>query len=229
MDDDFELREFSHVTRLFPLPNIVLVPHVVLPLQIFAPRYRQMTEDALATDALVTIANLRSSPNSTSLGSPPLERVACLGRIVRHERLEDGRFNFLLHGWKRVNLLHEVATDKLYRMAKVEILEDVFADDASTDSLRDELVETFRVVFEKHSQLDSDLVNLLDKPVPLNVLTDMVAQALGLPSEMKQALLNEPRVVHRCETLLAVLRQIISNDPSLARGFRRYPPPFSVN
>ena len=40
------------MARLFPLPNLVLFPHVVQPLHIFEPRYRQMTADALAGDRL---------------------------------------------------------------------------------------------------------------------------------------------------------------------------------
>ena len=38
-----DLRDFSGLCRLFPLPNVVLFPHVILPLHIFEPRYRQMT------------------------------------------------------------------------------------------------------------------------------------------------------------------------------------------
>ena len=36
--------------RLFPLPSVVVYPHVVQPLHIFEPRYRELLEDALADD-----------------------------------------------------------------------------------------------------------------------------------------------------------------------------------
>ena len=58
MDNDLDLRDFANVTRLFPLPNLVMFPHVVLPLHIFEPRYRQMTEDALAGDRLITMVQI---------------------------------------------------------------------------------------------------------------------------------------------------------------------------
>ena len=58
MDNDLELRDFANVTRLFPLPNLVMFPHVVLPLHMFEPRYRQMTEDALAGDRLITMVQI---------------------------------------------------------------------------------------------------------------------------------------------------------------------------
>jgi hypothetical protein len=61
--------------------------------------------------------------------------------------------------------------------------------------------------------------------VPLGVLTDIIAHALSLPSMTKQALLAEPRVDRRVETLLDVLRNFIDNDESE----RVFPPPFSAN
>src|SRR4030066_12107 len=52
-DLQFSFEQFSGKARLFPLPNLVLFPHVMQPLHIFEPRYRDMFEDALAGDRLV--------------------------------------------------------------------------------------------------------------------------------------------------------------------------------
>ena len=59
MDDLSFLHTFDGVTRLFPLPKVVLFPLVTLPLHIFEPRYRQMTADALAGDRLITMILLK--------------------------------------------------------------------------------------------------------------------------------------------------------------------------
>ena len=50
--------DFSGKVRLFPLPNLVLFPHVMQPLHIFEPRYRDLLEDALAGDRLIAMAVL---------------------------------------------------------------------------------------------------------------------------------------------------------------------------
>src|SRR5438309_4872697 len=116
--DDHDLKDFGSVCRLFPLPGVVLFPHAVLPLHIFEPRYRQMTEDALATDRLITIVQIRPPGEWKSPEEPSLEEFGCLGRIFKHERLPDGRFNFLLLGHKRVRLTREVPSAKLYRTSE---------------------------------------------------------------------------------------------------------------
>jgi Lon protease-like protein len=226
MDDDRDLKEFQNVTRLFPLPGVVLFPHALLPLHIFEPRYRQMTEDALATDRFITIVQIRPAAEWTSPTEPAFEDYGCLGRIFKHERLPDGRFNFLLLGRKRVKLTREVPSGKLYRMSEVRLIEDILSDQPE-DSPRSELISLFRKF--SGSNLDPDLDTLFGSDLPLGVLTDIVAQALGLPASIKQAFLGEPRVGKRAADLLELLRQIGELPPSDDDEPTPFPPPFSRN
>ncbi len=48
-DLTFTPEEFSGARGLFPLPNLVLFPHVIQPLRVFEPRYVDMLHDALST------------------------------------------------------------------------------------------------------------------------------------------------------------------------------------
>jgi len=232
MDEDLDLRGFNNRCLLFPLPRVVLFPHAVLPLHIFEPRYRQMTEDAIATDKLITIVQLQSEPVTSvnpMLGSPPIEEIACLGRILQHERLPDGRFNFLLLGRKRVKLTREVPSNKLYRIAEATILEDIDDDPTTEEPHRVELVALFRKIFERHNEVDPYLAALLENRQPMGILTDIIAHALGLPPLVKQRFLNETRVWHRVEALRTILRQAVERDAATQPVSRPFPPPFSMN
>ena len=227
MDDDYDLRDFDHVSRLFPLPGVVLFPHAVLPLHIFEPRYRQMTEDALASDGFITIVQVRPPDEWASPDQPKLEDYGCLGRIVKHERLPDGRFRFLLLGRKRVRLAREMPTDKMYRIAEVEIVEDIDADDSGLNR-RDELVGLFRRVFG--DRVDPELNNLFDADLSLGILADIVAQAIGLSAEAKQRLLAEPLVSLRVEELVGRLAELqLLGDRTDDGEPPTFPPPFSRN
>ena len=223
MDDDHDLKDFNNVTRLFPLPGVVLFPHAVLPLHIFEPRYRQMTEDALGSDRLITIVQVRPPDEWNSPGEPSLEEFGCLGQIFKHERLPDGRFNFLLLGRKRVRLTREIPSGKLYRISEVRVLEDIHPDEPD-ESQRTELVATFRRLYQ--GKLDPDLDAIFDSDLPLGVLTDIVAQAMGLPSSIKQSFLGEPVVTRRAVNLLRQMKElplVADDDPT------SFPPPFSRN
>jgi Lon protease-like protein len=211
--------------RLFPLPDLVLFPHALLPLHIFEPRYRQMTADALESDRLLTIVQIRSSLQRPQLSEAvPIMEVGCLGRIIQHERLADGRYNLVLVGLKRVRLKKEKPTAKLYRIAEGKILEDQESEEP-LEQERSELIRLFRSVAEKHERLDNNLSELLDSAIPLGALSDIIAHALQLPSFLNQLLLSETQVVRRVECLRSVLCRITGQVNSTGL----YPPSFSVN
>src|SRR6185312_15003609 len=158
-----------------------------------------------ASDRLITIVQIRPPGEWKSSGEPALEEYGCLGRIFKHERLPDGRFNFLLVGRKRVHLSREIASGKLYRMSELRVIEDVLPE-GSDDLRRAELIAMFR----DHSRdgLDPDLDALFETDLPLGVLTDIIVQAMGLASSVKQNFLAEPRVDRRAVALLDLLRQM---------------------
>ncbi len=230
MESDHDLRDFDGVVRLFPLPGVVLFPHVVLPLHVFEPRYRQMTEDALAGDGLVTMVMIRPGHEHEQPGDPPIEPVGCLGRILQHERLPDGRFNFLLLGRRRVRLARELpAAGRLYRRAEAEILDDFDAVDPA-GPLRDDLIRLFRSRVESEGRLDPEMATLLESSLPIGVLTDIVAHALGLSATVQQSFLAEADPERRALGLIALLRANPGlGDPKAPAGSREFPPPFSSN
>src|SRR5436190_11964798 len=122
MSDASPLADVSGTARLFPLPNLVLFPHVVQPLHIFEPRYRQMTADALAGDRLIALVLLKPGWEEDYETRPAVHPVACLGRVVADQLLDDGRYNLLVRGLSRVRLLGEAPNGKLYRTAQAELL-----------------------------------------------------------------------------------------------------------
>src|SRR5262245_36186596 len=110
-------KDFTGSVRLFPLPNLVLFPHVVQPLHIFEPRYREMMEDALAGDGLIAMVLLAPGWERGYEGRPAIAPVACLGKILSHERLADGKFNLLLRGVSRAAIRREHPAERAFRQA----------------------------------------------------------------------------------------------------------------
>ena len=210
--DDLDLSHFSGRVRLFPLPGVVLFPHVVAPLHIFEPRYRAMTEDALAGDRLIAMVRLLGD----GVLRPPVESVGCLGRIIHHERLPDGRFNILLLGRSRVRLIREANTGLPYRTAEAELMADV-PGPGDESAARAELVDLLR----RSVGAEAALLDLLDRAESLGALVDVLAHALAAPAEWKQRLLNEPLVEARVQD---VRRRLLD-----ASSRRPFPPPFSEN
>jgi Lon protease-like protein len=226
-EDPLSLTDFSGVARLFPLPNLVLFPSVVQPLHIFEPRYRQMMADALAGDRLLAIVLLRDGWEEDYQLQPAIHPVGCVGRIHKEQRLADGRYNLLLHGLARARLVEELPTEKLYRSARVELLEDVVpADPARAMQLRRELGQHLPACFESHGGSVDQVHKLLDGPLSLGAVCDIFAFALPLAPELKQTLLEELDVARRVGQLLSAVEAL---SPGPGPSARSFPPPFSEN
>lgn len=226
-DLSFSAADFCGVARLFPLPNLVMFPHVLQPLHIFEPRYRDLVEEALDGDRLLALAVLTAGWEADYEGRPPVHPVVCLGRIVTHQRLEDGRFNLLLAGLRRARLLRELPPDKLFRQAEIEILDDVYAPQSGRrqSALQRRLVKVFWQEMPGLEQVHEKLDQVLAREVPLGILTDILAFALKLKFEVKQELLAETDVQRRAELLL----EAVKSGAAAAAVWPNFPPDFSLN
>jgi len=111
------------VVPLFALPKLVLSPAAIIPLHIFEDRYRKMTADVLASHRQIAMALLKPGWEKDYYGRPEVEGVVCVGTILSHEKLSDGRYNFLLQGKARARIVREVG-DEPYRQAIVEKLQE---------------------------------------------------------------------------------------------------------
>ena len=110
------------LVRLFPLPNVVLLPETTLPLHVFEPRYRALLADALASDRVIGMQLLDEDAPSDGEGRPALHTIGCAGEVVDHEALEDGRSNILLRGTFRYRIDAERPAATPWRVAEVTLL-----------------------------------------------------------------------------------------------------------
>ncbi len=187
MSMDFgPLDSFDGQARLFPLPNLVLFPHVSQPLHIFEPRYRRMLADALSSDRLIAMALLQPGWEDGYEKSPPIHPVVCLGRVEQEQRLPDGRFNLMLQGLIRVRIRDEVKTDRPYRVAHVELIEDdPVPSEKREQSLHERLSRKVIPFFSANAESAQQVLGLLESDVPLGALRHL--QLCPAPSTRGQA------------------------------------------
>lgn len=226
-NDTFSLENFSGTTRLFPLPNLVVFPHVVQPLHIFESRYVEMLEHAVADDSLFAMGLLLPGWEGEYDGRPPVDPFVCLGRIISHSPTKDGRYNILLAGIARAKIIRELPAQRSYRQVEVEVLDDIEAELAEPEltSLHDALVKAFRRFVPQESSAQQHFDDILNKQSHLGTLTDLISYSLPLELAFRQVLLAEVDVVERTRLLLDHL-----NSEELASTDERpFPPDFSLN
>ncbi|MCP4888274.1 MAG: LON peptidase substrate-binding domain-containing protein, partial [Planctomycetaceae bacterium] len=212
---------------LFPLPNLVLFPGVIQPLHIFEPRYRKLMEDAVSSDQLIAVAKLKPEP-ALNHNEPAIATTVCVGKIVTHAELPDGRFNLLLLGAQRATVIREIATDLPYRMADVKIAktsqDPMDGDDVS---MRTQASRLFRQLVANDDSLDSEAVGqLLNDHLPLGMLMDLLTFSSGAALRDQQDILETFDIDMRARKVVEILQ---SRLVSLEQPELRFPPSFSYN
>ena len=228
----FSVDCFSGQVRLLPLPNFVMFPHVMQPLHVFEPRYRELLDNAIKGDRLFAMAVLGPGWENNYEGRPALYPAACLGRIGAYIQLSDGTYNVLLLGLRRVRLLRELRPTRLFREAEVVLCDNVYR--ARPLARRRALQRRFREALERflpgHPAAQEQLDQLLDDDVPLGTLTDVIGYMLDLDVDQKQLLLGEVNVYKRAELLLAHLTPRTGAIAAAAAvSPYAFPPVFSTN
>lgn len=230
-ETSFSAEEFSGIARLFPLPNLVLFPHVMQPLHIFEPRYRELFRKAMAADRLIAMALLAPGWEANYEGRPPLYPTACLGRVAAHHRLADGSYNLLLTGLKRIEIVRELPAVKPFREAEVRLRDDYYpaVPAAAAQDLYRRFHEALMRILPALVKAHGQVAPLTESGVPLGVLTDLVGYMLDISLADKQALLAELNVHRRAESLLEHLARAASDTSPAAAGATGFPPDFSDN
>ncbi len=223
------LSTFTGRAPIFPLPNVVHFPHLLLPLHVFEPRYRRMVHDCLSGDRLLAMALLKPGwEASTAFSKPAVFDMACLGRITAEQRLPDGRYYLVLQGLSRARIVGEEDPDQPYRIAKLELCSDVYAAPPTIDrdARREEMLDAFRRL-HKDINLERVFQDAIAASVSMGVICDVLADALKLPPVAAQEVLDAVDVAERSSIVLGRIQEKIRILSSKAR--RIFPPQFSAN
>lgn len=208
---------------IFPLSNVVLFPGVRAPLHIFEPRYRQMMEAALAQDRLIGMVTVVPDHAADMSGAPPVFPTGCAGFIRDHQRLADGRYNLVLQGAQRFEIVRELSPepDQLYRAAEVEFIADAPARDEDTAVLEDlratVLARVGELVGVGEARTATDALAALEELDHARFVNEL-CQALGLSAADKQGLLEANGVRERLLQLDVVLQFRVVAQRAPGRG-----------
>jgi uncharacterized protein len=199
---------------LFPLPNVVLFPSVLLPLHIFEERYKAMIADALAGQRQIAMALLSPGWAKCYYGRPAIEPVVCIGTIVSCRRMSDGKFNILLRGQKRAKIDREFcchaskSNASLYRTARLTPLSETDVMEIDLSPERQRLESLLTEGWLAKLPLVREMVPLLRSPTRTADLADLVAFHLLDDVSLKQSILADRDVRGRVNRLLGALNNL---------------------
>jgi len=188
---------------IFPLGGALLLPRSRLPLHIFEPRYLQMVEDALKTDARL-IGMIQPNP-VPGRGGTGLHTIGCAGRITQFSETEDGRYMVTLGGVSRYRLTKEVEGFFPYRQCEADwagFERDLGKEENDAGFYRAPFMDLLGRYFDTRG-LSADWETL--KEADDELLVNSLSMMLDFEAEDKQALLEAPSLQTRRETLVTLI------------------------
>ncbi len=187
---------------LFPLPNVVLFPLAVLPLHIFEERYKAMVAEAIKGSRRIAMALYCPGWETNYYGSAGIEPVVCVGTILSHERLDDGRYNLLLRGDARARIVREITGNRSYRVAELEPLAEQRPLEIDLEAQRCKLRRIFCCGPIAATSVGRQVAKLVASSLATVDLADLIAFNLLEDPKLKQSFLAEPDGVNRVSRVI---------------------------
>lgn len=205
------LEEACRALPLFPLPGTVLLPGSLLPLHVFEPRYRDLVNDCLRDQLPLSVCQVRPEDATDTAGSPRVFPYAGVGIIGAHQELPDGRFNVLVQPVGRIRIVSEGASGRAYRLAQVELLDDLEVDPAELLAEGERVRGLFTPLVGRMGQVGESVARALRSLSPDRV-PEAVASVVLRSDDARQRFLAENSPLVRAamveEAVLMLLAEV---------------------
>ncbi len=190
---------------IFPLPRVVLLPRVMMPLNIFEPRYLAMCDHALGNGRMIGIIQKKEDGD--------IYQTGCAGRIVSYEETDDGRYLVTLKGISRFNIAKELPIDSAgFRKVTPDWAPyvDDLSLDTSADVCREAIMQQLRGYFDKMNMFCDQWESMRD--IPCEKLVSTLSVVCPFDATGKQALLEAQTLEQRIRILQALLEEAVKNQ-----------------
>jgi ATP-dependent Lon protease len=192
---------------LLPLRDIIVFPHMVVPLFVGRQKSIRALEEAMNKQKFILLAAQKDAKTNDP-GEDDIYRVGTLGTVVQLLRLPDGTVKVLVEGKKRARVARYLGNAD-YFLVDAEPIEEVCTKSTEVEAL----IRSVNATFENYVKLNKKIppemimsVASIDEPARL---ADTIVAHLGIKLEDKQALLDMINPAERLEKVLGFMRSEI--------------------
>ena len=192
---------------LLPLRDVVVYPHMVVPL--FVGREKSITalEEAMESDKQVVLLAQRN-PADDNPELKDLYSVGTLATILQMLKLPDGTLKVLVEGASRVNLVDAVEGEA-FMQTKIEELPDGDLDGREAEVLTRSAMSLFEQYVNLSKKIPAEVIATVSGIEDANRLADTIASHMTLSIEQKQDVLEVADLTERFEHLMGLMESEI--------------------
>ena len=203
IEQDTQVTTPNNLYSLLPLRDVVVFPHMVIPL--FVGRSKSIKALEAAMDAgkgIVLVAQKSAAKDDPS--TDDLYEIGSMANILQMLKLPDGTVKVLVEGTQRVNLLKVVDSGSHFD-AEVSIVEADEGGNSESEAMRRALIAQFDQYVKLNKKIPPEILTSLAGIDDAGRLADTIAAHLPLKLEQKQEVLEIIDVRKRLDHLLGLL------------------------
>jgi ATP-dependent Lon protease len=188
---------------LLPLRDVVVFPHMVIPLFVGRPKSIKALEAAMESGKHIMLVAQKTAAKDEPTEKDMYE-MGCVANILQMLKLPDGTVKVLVEGLQRAKTLL-IEEQETQFSCEVMPLEPDYADSAETEALRRAIVSQFDQYVKLNKKIPPEILTSLSGIDEAGRLADTIAAHLPLKLDQKQHILEMFPVIERLEHLLAQL------------------------
>jgi Lon protease-like protein len=211
----------SETLPLFPL-GTVLYPGLLLPLNIFEERYRELVRDLLdgPEPRRFGVIAIRKGRETGVDGISALHQIGCTATVREVAEQDDGRYHLVTVGTQRFRLA-SLDKSRPYLQGEVDLLEEEVGDEAAAGLAVHAVQRGFHGYLEALASRESVEVTVPELPDEPVLLSYLVAASMILDLSVRQDLLAEPDAERR----LGAERALLARETTMLRSLTATPAP----
>ena len=188
---------------LLPLRDVVVFPHMVIPLFVGRPKSIKAMEIAMEAGKSIMLAAQKSAAKDEP-AAEDMYQIGCIANILQMLKLPDGTVKVLVEGSQRA-VIKEIEDQRSHYVAVARPVPADASDNNEVEAMRRALVTQFDQYVKLNKKIPPEILTSLGGIEEAGRLADTVAAHLPLKLEQKQQVLEMFDVKARLEHLLAQL------------------------
>jgi len=182
---------------VLPLRDIVVFPHMIVPLFVGREKSVRALEEVMSDDRQILLSS-QIDPSVDEPGTDAIYRVGVLANVLQLLKLPDGTVKVLVEGKARVKITEFLPNDRFFE-ARVAPLSETPGDKSSVDALIRAVAEEFERYAKIKKNIPEEALAAVSETREPARLADLVAGHLGIDVGQKQEILETLDVAERLE------------------------------
>nr|WP_092777293.1 endopeptidase La [Jannaschia pohangensis] len=194
----------NSIHPVLPLRDIVVFPHMIVPLFVGRDRSVRALEEVMAQDKQILLSS-QVDPSADEPGTDGIYRVGVLANVLQLLKLPDGTVKVLVEGRRRVKITRFIDNESFFE-AEATTLTEVRGDDATIDALINSVAEEFERYAKVKKNIPEEALGAVSEAKDPAKLVDLVSGHLGIEVGQKQELLEMLTVSDRIEKVYGMMQ-----------------------